>query len=86
MKTCVPMAHKLTSAPVDGKLATSPPLVERFYYNLCTDGAEVKIMIDTAYARAQTILINNMPKLDKVAERLLEKEIISAEEFQELIK
>ena len=48
-------------------------------------GAEVKIMIDTAYARAQTILINNMPKLDKVAERLLEKEIISAEEFQELI-
>lgn len=49
-------------------------------------GAEVKIMIDTAYARAQTILINNMPKLDKVAERLLEKEIISAEEFQELIK
>ena len=45
-------------------------------------GAEVKIMIDTAYARAQTILINNMPKLDKVAERLLEKEIISAEEFQ----
>ena len=48
--------------------------------------AEVKIMIDTAYARAQTILINNMPKLDKVAERLLEKEIISAEEFQELIK
>lgn len=49
-------------------------------------GAEVKIMIDTAYARAQTILINNMPKLDKVAERLLEKEIISAKEFQELIK
>ena len=49
-------------------------------------GAEVKIMIDTAYARAQTILINNMPKLDKVAERLLEKVIISAEEFQELIK
>ena len=49
-------------------------------------GAEVKIMIDTAYARAQTILINNMPKLDKVAERLLKKEIISAEEFQELIK
>ncbi len=49
-------------------------------------GAEVKIMIDTAYARAQTILKNNMEKLDKVAERLLEREIISADEFQELIK
>ena len=49
-------------------------------------GAEVKIMIDTAYARAQTILINNMPKLDKVAERLSETDIISTEEFQELIK
>lgn len=49
-------------------------------------GAEVKIMIDTAYARAQEILRNNMPKLDKVAEKLLEKEIISADEFQELIQ
>lgn len=43
-------------------------------------------MIDTAYARAQEILRNNMPKLDKVAEKLLEKEIISADEFQELIQ
>ena len=49
-------------------------------------GAEVKIMIDIAYARAQEILRNNMPKLDKVAEKLLEKEIISADEFQELIQ
>lgn len=49
-------------------------------------GAEVKIMIDNAYEKAQRLIRENMDKLDRVAERLLEKEIISAEEFQELIK
>ena len=49
-------------------------------------GAEVKILIDTAYARAQRLIISNMDKLNKVAEALLEKEVISAEEFQELIQ
>ena len=45
MKTYVPSAHRLTSAPADGKLATSPPLVEKYYRNLCTAGAEVKMML-----------------------------------------
>ena len=49
-------------------------------------GAEVKIMLDTAYARAQTILTNNMDKLHFVAEVLIQKEVISAEEFEEIIK
>ena len=49
-------------------------------------GAEVKIMLDNAYAQAQNILRNNMDKLNKVASVLMEKEVISAEEFQELIK
>ena len=49
-------------------------------------GAEVKIMLDDAYSKAQKLIKNNMDKLDKVAMRLMEKEIISAEEFQELIK
>lgn len=49
-------------------------------------GAEVKVLLDTAYTRAQSLIINNMDKLNKVAEALLEKEVISAEEFQELIK
>ena len=31
-------------------------------------------------------LIENRDKLDRVAQALLEKEVISAEEFQELIK
>ncbi len=45
-------------------------------------GAEVKRMIDVAYKRAQEIILAHMDKLQQVAERLLEKEIISAEEFQ----
>lgn len=49
-------------------------------------GAEVKILIDTAYARAQNLIMNNMDKLNRVAGALLEKEVISAEEFVELIK
>ena len=49
-------------------------------------GAEVKIMIDNAYVKAQKLILNNMDKLNKVAEALIEKEIISAEEFQDLIK
>lgn len=49
-------------------------------------GAEVKIMIDNAYVKAQKLILNNMDKLNKVAEVLIEKEIISAEEFQDLIK
>ena len=41
----MPPAHRLTSAPADGKLATSPPLVEKYHRNLCTVGAEVKMML-----------------------------------------
>ncbi len=49
-------------------------------------GAEVKIMLDNAYVKAQTILTNNMDKLNKVAQVLIEKEVISSEEFEEIIK
>ena len=45
-------------------------------------GAEVKRMIDIAYKGAQEIILAHMDKLQQVAERLLEKEIISAEEFE----
>ena len=49
-------------------------------------GAEIKILLDNAYATAQKLIRENRDKLDRVAEALLEKEVISAEEFQELIK
>ncbi len=45
-------------------------------------GAEVKTLIDVAYRRAQEIILAHMDKLQAVAEILLEKEIISAEEFE----
>lgn len=49
-------------------------------------GQEVKKLIDTAYRRAQEILLANMDKLHEVSARLLAKEIISAEEFEEFFK
>ena len=45
-------------------------------------GIEVKTMIDKAYKKAQEIILAHMDKLQAIAERLLEKEIISAEEFE----
>ena len=48
--------------------------------------AEVKRMIDIAYKRAQEIILAHMDKLQQVAERLLEKEIISAEEFDSFFR
>ena len=49
-------------------------------------GAEVKILLDNAYNTAQKLVRENREKLDRVANALLEKEVISADEFQELIK
>ena len=49
-------------------------------------GIEVKKLIDSAYNDAQEILRNNMDKLHIVANILLEKETISAEEFEEIFK
>ena len=44
-------------------------------------GAEIKILIDDAYVKAQNILLNHMDKLNEVAECLMRQEIISEEEF-----
>jgi len=45
-------------------------------------GEEVKKLIDTAYVNAQAILSNNMDILHAIANRLLEKEKITTEEFE----
>ena len=45
-------------------------------------GDEVKKLIDTAYANAQAILSHNMEILHAMANRLLEKEKITAEEYE----
>ncbi|NLB20533.1 MAG: zinc metalloprotease, partial [Clostridium sp.] len=45
---------------------------------------EVKELIDTAYAKAERILGENLDKLHLLAEKLLEYEKIEAGEFEEL--
>ena len=47
-------------------------------------GVEVKELIDTAYKRAQELILEHMDKLHAVAGTLLEKETITAEEFQRI--
>lgn len=49
-------------------------------------GAEIKILIDTAYVKAQRILKEHMDKLDAVAQVLLAKEKITAEEFNQIFE
>ena len=45
-------------------------------------GSEIKKLIDEAYIRAQQILVENIQILHEVANVLLQKEVISAEEFE----
>ena len=47
-------------------------------------GVEVKTLIDTAYIRAQDLILEHMDKLHAVAGKLLEKETITAEEFEKI--
>ena len=45
-------------------------------------GTEIKLLIDNAYYQAKRIISEHMDKLELVANTLLAKEIISAEEFE----
>ena len=47
-------------------------------------GQEVKKIIDTAYVNAQAILSHNMDILHAMANRLLEKEKITSEEYESI--
>ena len=47
-------------------------------------GVEVKTLIDDAYKKAQEIILEHMDKLHAVAGVLLEKEKITAEEFEQI--
>ncbi len=47
-------------------------------------GAEVKILLDTAYLKAQTLISSHMDKLHEVAQTLLEKETIIESEFERI--
>ena len=49
-------------------------------------GKEVKALMDNAYAQAQAILVQHIDKLHELAALLIEKEVISAEEFEKLFE
>ena len=49
-------------------------------------GNEIKSLVDEANLKAQTILANHMDALEIVSNELLEKEVLSAERFEELMK
>jgi cell division protease FtsH len=46
---------------------------------------EVRQLVDQAYYRAKDVLVNNRSILDQLAQRLVEKETVDAEELQELL-
>ncbi len=49
-------------------------------------GNQIQVLIDSAYETAQKILLDNMDILDKVANKLIEQEKITSEEFEEFFK
>ena len=49
-------------------------------------GAEVKILLDNAYLKAQKLILEHMDKLHEVAQTLLKQETISEEEFEKIFK
>ena len=49
-------------------------------------GKEVKTLIDEAYSKAQAILIKHVDKLHELAAILIEKEVITAEEFEKIFE
>jgi len=46
---------------------------------------EVSVLVAQAYKRAHQVLASNLPVLDELAELLVEKETVDAEELQELL-
>ena len=49
-------------------------------------GAEVKLLLDNAYQKAQNILLEHMDKLQAIAEELLRKEVLTAEDFEKFFE
>lgn len=49
-------------------------------------GAEVKILLDSAYQKAQKIILEHMDKLHEVAQTLLKQETINEQEFERIFE
>ncbi len=46
---------------------------------------EVRQLVDVAYTRAKEVLVHNRQTLDQIAQMLVDKETVDAEELQEIL-
>ncbi|NLG32862.1 MAG: cell division protein FtsH, partial [Syntrophomonadaceae bacterium] len=47
---------------------------------------EANLIMENSYKKAEEILKNNLDKLDQIAQKLMEKETLEAEEFEAILK
>ena len=84
MVTKYGMSDKLGPIDFQGK---EPYEMQMFGENIGDKiGQEVKMLIDTAYNDAQTLLIEHRDKLEIIAEILLQKEKINEQEFNQIFE
>lgn len=79
------MSEKL--GPISINIESDPYQMQLYGNNMENEiGQEVRTMVDTAYVKAQTILLEHMDKLHELANLLIQKEVISSEEFNKLFE
>lgn len=79
------MSEKL--GPISINIERDPYQMQLYGNNMENEiGQEVRTMVDTAYVKAQTILLEHMDKLHELANLLIQKEVISSEEFNKLFE
>ena len=73
--------------PISINLEKDPYQMQLFGENIeNTIGEEVRTLVTNAYVEAQRILIDHMDKLHELAQLLIEKEVVSAQEFESLFQ
>ena len=83
MVTIYGMSDKI--GPISINIEKDPYQMQLFGENMENAiGQEVKALIDNAYLQAQSLLMQHMDKLHELAALLIQKEVISAEEFEQL--
>ncbi len=79
------MSDKL--GPISINVERDPYQMQLYGNNMENEiGQEVRAMVDNAYIKAQTILLEHIDKLHELANLLIEKEVISSEEFNKLFE
>ena len=79
------MSDKL--GPISINVERDPYQMQLYGNNMENEiGQEVRTMVDNAYMKAQTILLEHIDKLHELANLLIEKEVISSEEFNKLFE